>query len=190
MMPATLPTDREALVVAVEAGASFDYLLFWGHRKQADGSVGKSCFSQWWEAAFSVDGEEFPTAEHYMMARKARLFGDEEAAQAVLKAPSPDRAKALGRKVRGFSEERWVARREEVVFTGNLAKFGQAANLRRFLLETGDRVLVEASPVDTIWGIGHAQGDPVATTPSRWRGLNLLGFALMKVRDRLRDQKP
>jgi ribA/ribD-fused uncharacterized protein len=75
--------------------------------------------------------------------------------------------------------------RFEVVVAGNMAKFGQHAGLRQFLLGTGDRVLVEASPRDTIWGIGLAAGDERAAGPDRWRGLNLLGFALMEVRQRL-----
>ena len=68
---------------------------------------------------------------------------------------------------------------------GNAAKFGQHAAFRAFLLDTHDRVLVEASPVDAIWGIGLAQEDARALNPVAWRGLNLLGFALMEVRAHL-----
>lgn len=189
-MNAKLPTSREELVAAVAGGAEFHYSFFWGHRKPEGGGVSKSCFSQWWEKAFTVEGEVFPTAEHYMMVRKARLFGDEAAAQKILAASGPKEAKALGRRVHGFSEETWCAHREEIVFAGNLAKFSQHAAMREFLLGTGDAVLVEASPLDTIWGIGAAQTDPVAPMPSQWRGLNLLGFALMKTREQLRAQKP
>ena len=189
-MNASWPTSREELIAAVAAGRRFHYSCFWGHRKPEGGGVSKSCFSQWWEQAFTVEAEVFPTAEHYMMVRKARLCGDEEAARKILAAKGPKEAKALGRKVRGFSEEKWLAHREAIVFAGNLAKFGQHATLREFLLETGDAVLVEASPLDTIWGIGAAQADPTATDPAAWRGLNLLGFALMKVREALRAQKP
>ena len=69
---------------------------------------------------------------------------------------------------------------------GNLAKFEQHDDLRDYLLGTGDRVLGEASPVDRVWGIGLSRDDPAASDPSRWRGHNLLGFALMRVRDMLR----
>jgi ribA/ribD-fused uncharacterized protein len=120
-----------------------------------------------------------------MMVRKARLFADEAVAQAILMAATPDTAKSLGRKVRGFSEDLWIDHREEIVFTGNLAKFGESAALGKFLLSSGDAILVEASPVDAIWGIGLAQEDESAQIPSEWPGLNLLGFALMKVRDHL-----
>lgn len=120
-----------------------------------------------------------------MMTRKARLFGDENTARAILAATTPNEAKSLGRKVIGFSEQTWIGHREEIVFTGNLAKFGQRPDLKKFLVSTGAAVLVEASPVDDIWGIGLAQDDPLATSPASWPGLNLLGFALMKTRAHL-----
>jgi predicted NAD-dependent protein-ADP-ribosyltransferase YbiA (DUF1768 family) len=47
-------------------------------------------------------------------------------------------------------------------------------------------VLVEASPRDRVWGIGISAGHEHATDPARWRGLNLLGFALMEARAGLR----
>ncbi|MDR0352649.1 MAG: NADAR family protein [Opitutaceae bacterium] len=182
------PENRAVLIALVQAGAPVDYIFFWGHRKPEDGSVTKSCFSQWYEAAFRINGELFRTAEHHMMVRKARLFGDEPSARRILAAATPNEAKSLGRKIQGFSEETWLAHREEIVFTGNFAKFSQHSPLRRFLLATGDSILVEASPKDSIWGIGLAQDSPFAREPSSWQGLNLLGFALMKVRTRLRDQ--
>jgi len=162
------------------------YLMFWGHQAPPGGGVGKGCFSQWWPAAFTVDGESYASAEHFMMAGKARLFGDEESADRIRAAPHPRAAKDLGRQVRGFDEQRWAERRFDLVVAGNLAKFGQQRDLRDFLLGTGDRVLVEASPVDRIWGTGLAAGHEHSTSPEHWPGLNLLGFALMEVRQRLR----
>ena len=85
----------------------------------------------------------------------------------------------------GYDDARWVAHRFDAVVRGNQAKFSQAKRLREFLAATAPRVLVEASPVDAIWGIGMAADDPRATDPRQWAGLNLLGFALMAVRDRL-----
>ena len=122
-----------------------------------------------------------------MMVRKARLFGDEPAAKAILAAATPTEAKSLGRKVKGFVEETWLQHREEIVFSDNVAKFGQRTELKNFLLRTGDAILVETSPVDAIWGIGLAQDDALAASPASWRGLNLLGFALMKTREQLRS---
>ncbi|MFJ6673589.1 NADAR family protein [Actinosynnema sp. NPDC091369] len=163
------------------------YLFFWGHEARPGAPVGKQCLSQWWEAPFTVDGRTFPTAEHFMMHGKALLFGDEGTAGRVLAARTPGEAKALGRQVRGFTEDVWVAERLDVVVRGNLAKFGAHHDLREFLLGTGDRVLVEASPLDRVWGIGLAADDERAADPARWQGLNLLGEALMEVRARLRS---
>jgi len=185
-MSPPIPFTRDALIAALNDGAKFDYVLFWGHRKSNDASITKSCFSQWYEVTFRIGDDLFRTAEHYMMVRKARLFSDEDSARAILSATTPNEAKTLGRRVRGFSEEKWLAHREEIVFTGNLEKFSQNGVLRRFLLSTGDSILLEASPTDSIWGIGLSQDDPRATDPWSWPGLNLLGFALTKVRGRLK----
>jgi ribA/ribD-fused uncharacterized protein len=182
------PGTVEELTRLVENGHPVKYLCFWGHRPQRDGSVGPGCLSQWWPAPFEVDGLRFATAEHYMMWRKATLFGDVEAAERIQAAGHPHRAKALGRQVREFDQPTWERHRFDIVVVGSVAKFGQHDGLRGFLLGTGERVLVEASPTDRIWGIGLAASDERATDPKAWRGLNLLGFALMRARTMLREQ--
>ncbi len=140
------------------------FFFFWGHMpKQAD-AVDKSCFSQWFPAAFEVAGETYATAEHWMMAEKARLFGDESVRQRILAARHPNEAKKLGRLVAGFDPARWDAVKFELVRAGNQHKFGQHEALKTYLLTTGDRVLVEASPVDAIWGIGLAADHADAET--------------------------
>ncbi|MEV0430263.1 NADAR family protein [Micromonospora sp. NPDC050495] len=174
------------LLAAVESGQQPRCLYFWGHRPQRDGSVGAGCLSQWWPAPFTVDGRTYATAEHWMMWHKATLFGDDAIAGRVLAADHPARAKALGRQVPGFDEATWAACRYDMVVAGSVAKFGQHEELRRYLLGTGDRVLVEASPLDRIWGIGLAACDPRTADPASWRGDNLLGFALMAARATLR----
>ncbi|MFG3335716.1 NADAR family protein [Streptomyces tendae] len=178
--------DREALVARVRAGARIKYLCFWGHRPLPDGSIGPSCLSQWWPSPFTVDGVEYATAEHWMMAGKARLFADAEAERRVLAAAHPAGAKKAGRLVRGFDEAVWERERFRIVVEGSVHKFASDPALRAFLLGTGGRVLVEASPVDRVWGIGLAADDEAAQDPERWRGPNLLGFALMAARERLR----
>ncbi|MBG0832604.1 NADAR family protein [Planomonospora sp. ID67723] len=178
--------DVAGLVAAVERGERVRYLMFWGHRPPRSGGVGAGCLSQWWPADFTVDGVLYRSAEHFMMAAKARLFGDEETASAIVAAGHPKKAKDLGRRVRGFDEQAWARARFDLVVRGNLAKFGQNPELGEFLLGTGERVLVEASPVDRIWGIGLAADDERAGRPEQWRGLNLLGFALMEARHALR----
>ncbi|MFD4639816.1 NADAR family protein [Lentzea sp. NPDC058436] len=161
------------------------YLFFWGHQPERDGSVGKGCLSQWWPCTFVVDGQSFASAEHYMMWRKALLFDDTAVASRVLAARTPAEAKSLGRQVTDFSGDVWDSERLAIVVEGNLAKFGQDPALRSYLLGTGSRVLVEASPQDRVWGIGLVASDPRASDPSQWLGLNLLGEALMEVRTRL-----
>lgn len=170
------------------AGEAFDYLCFWGHSRAVGAPVGKSCLSQWYPAGFSLDGIHYPTAEHYMMAGKARTFADQEALQRVLQAATPNAVKAVGRSIRGFDEARWVEVREAIVVAGNLAKFVQNPELGAWLLSTTGQVLVEASPVDAIWGIGLAEDHADARQPANWRGPNLLGFALMQVREQLLAQ--
>ncbi|MEZ0091644.1 NADAR family protein [Streptacidiphilus sp. EB129] len=180
--------SREELAGLTAAGARPKWLMFWGHRPQRDGSIGAGCLSQWWPSAFTVDGVGYATAEHWMMAGKARMFDDEASIPAILAARTPAEAKNLGRLVRGFDDVHWTAARYELVVAGNVAKFGQDEALREYLLGTRDRVLVEASPRDRIWGIGLGAANERATDPSQWRGLNLLGFALMEARSRLADQ--
>lgn len=164
-----------------------DFLFFWGHQPGPGGELGPGCLSQWWPAPFTIDGVTFPTAEHFMMVSKARLFGDELGAASILADPSPTGAKALGRAIRAYDDEVWAASRYGIVVEGNLAKFGQNPALLEYLIATGDSVLVEASPTDRVWGIGLAAGDEGARRPVHWKGMNLLGFALMDARDRLAE---
>jgi ribA/ribD-fused uncharacterized protein len=171
----------------IDAGATPKYLPFWGHQPEPDGTAGRGCLSQWFEAAFVVEGVRYRTAEHWMMAEKARLFGDPEAERAAIDAPNPALAKAAGRTVRDFKDDVWVRERLEIVARGSTHKFAAHPDLREFLLRTGSRVLVEASPRDRVWGIGMGARNENAENPAAWRGLNLLGFALMEARERLRD---
>ncbi|MET8337776.1 NADAR family protein [Streptosporangium canum] len=181
----SLPRSVEETITAEQAGRRLRYLFFWGHQPSRGGGVGAGCLSQWWEVAFTADGHLFRSAEHYMMAHKAWLFGDGETAARVLAAGHPGEAKKLGREVRGFDGSVWDEHRYEIVVRGNIAKFGRHPELRDFLLGTRGRVLVEASPVDRIWGIGLTADDERASSPATWRGPNLLGFALMDARDAL-----
>jgi len=142
-------------------------------------------FSQWYPARFEIGGKLFSCAEQYMMYGKAILFGDAEVAAEILQAMAPRQHKALGRRVRGFTEAIWKANREAIVTDGSRAKFTQNPELRQALLDTAGTELVEASPFDRIWGIGLAATDPRAEDPAQWRGQNLLGKILTRVRDEL-----
>ena len=133
----------DELVVSEHDGGKLDFLLFWGHTSPASGELGPHVFSQWWHHPFEVDAATYPTAEHFMMAEKARLFEDEGTLKEI-----------PGRRVQGFTETLWKAQRNYNVFRASVAKFGSDDELRRYIVGTGDSVLVEASPKDNIWGIG------------------------------------
>ena len=121
-----------------------------------------------------------------MMLGKARLFQDKVAAEKILASDDPRKIKKLGRSVQNFDDKLWDSVKYPLVLTGNYNKFVQNPQLRNFLLSTGKSILVEASPYDRVWGIGLSADDPRAKDPRQWLGRNLLGFALMEVRDEIR----
>jgi ribA/ribD-fused uncharacterized protein len=181
-------THRDALIRRHEAGEPLQFCCFWKHQLKVDGVLDPACFSQWYPSPFHENGNLYKTAEHYMMAAKARLFGDTASEQAILASDHPAAVQKLGRGVQGFDGRRWEQERFAIVCAGSRLKFSSTPALTAFLLSTGDAVLVEASPVDRIWGIGLGAESPEAANPSAWRGLNLLGFALMDARSRLAAQ--
>jgi ribA/ribD-fused uncharacterized protein len=145
----------------------------------------KSRLSQWQHAPFVIGGIRFTHAEQFMMYAKALLFGDRDAANRILKAATPREQQAIGRTVQGFDEAVWIRFREGIVYDANYARFSQNPEQRELLFATGGTTLVEASPHDLVWGIGLAAEDPRASDRSQWRGLNLLGQALTRVREAL-----
>ena len=146
----------------------------------------RSPFSQWHKGpAFVVDGRKYVTAEQYMMVGKALLFGDDAIASRILATSSPREQKALGRKVKGFNDRLWRRHREAIVLEGNRAKFAAYPAGRAALLATAGTTLVEASPKDGIWGIGVSANDPAAARRDTWKGLNLLGHVLTRLRDEM-----
>lgn len=179
--------DIDWLINKFDRGETLKYLFFWGHTNKYAEEVGKFCFSQWYEAPFTVDGVTCKTAEHWMMAQKALLFGDMKAFHNIVETDTPKRAKELGRKVSDFDEETWNAHRFDIVKKGNIHKFNQHPKFADYLQNTDDKILVEASPVDAIWGIGLSSESQNVDNPHLWRGLNLLGFILMEVRNFLND---
>lgn len=181
----------EQLLKAEQAGTRLKYVTFWGHRSRRDGDVGPHLLSQWHEHPFvGDDGLVYRSAEHFMMAAKARLFGDSEAEAKILAAHTAGEAKDLGRRVTRFDEATWREHRLQIVTEASKAKFGSCRRLRDYLVGTGFRVLVEASPVDRVWGIGVDARSPIVERPSQWPGENLLGFALMATRAELRIAPP
>ena len=214
----SLPTNRDELRKRWQDGERFTFLFFYGHKPPKSG-VDNSCFSQWFDRWFNVDGVNYRTAEHWMMTEKARLFDDQEMIGSILNAETPKDAKSLGRKVRGFDPAIWDANKFEIVRRGNFEKFTQHDDLKNYLLATSayassdksmagesavrekpaayktgksistDVILVEAAGRDVIWGIGLGKNNPKAQDPLTWRGRNLLGFALTMVRQQISAQK-
>ncbi|KAL5427324.1 hypothetical protein PMIN04_001339 [Paraphaeosphaeria minitans] len=150
---------------------------------------GYGYLGQWFWSPWPHEGDTYKTAEMWMMVGKARLFGDEDVAREILAAEHPGRQKALRRKVRGFDEGVWDRHKMRIVEEGNCFKITiseDAESLRAMLLATGERELVEGSPMDWIWGVGFAEKN-AGVNRVRW-GQNLLGKALMNVRKRLREE--
>ena len=149
-----------------------------------------SVFSQWTPATFTVDSVENCCAEQFFAAAKARLIGDKSRLSLIMEAFSPAEHKRLGRLVHGFHQPTWDQQREYIVLVASYEKFSQNPDMLRHLLGTGTKDLVEASPYDTVWGIGLAASDPSVLDRRKWRGQNLLGKALAQVRDLLRNSAP
>ena len=143
-------------------------------------------FSQWAHYPIEIDGIEYNTNEQYMMVEKARLFGDKEAEKQIMDATDPAIQKAIGRTVKNFDQKTWKTICREVVYRANLAKFTQHSFLKNKLLQTGSKIIVEASPQDKVWGIGLHETDPRSCNPEEWRGTNWLGEAIMKVREEIK----
>lgn len=142
-------------------------------------------FSQWYKCKFVLDGVEWNTSEQFMMAEKAKLFNDRSTFELILKSTSPGEQKALGRQVQGFDKAKWDTVARDIVYRGNKAKFAQNPKLWEKLRKTAPKILVEASPVDRIWGIGRGLSDPCIADPEKWLGTNWLGEVLTRVRDDL-----
>ena len=151
-----------------------NYVFFW------DG-----IYSQWYKATMVIDGITYNCCEQYMMHQKALTFGDTETAELVMKTESPRDQKALGRQVKNFDKAKWDSVCVGIVYKGNYAKFSQNVDLADELLATGNKIIVEASPYDTIWGIGMGEKEPGIKNPVNWKGLNLLGWSIMLVRKEL-----
>jgi len=145
--------------------------------------------SNWHQQPFTVQGKQFCCCEQFIMWSKAVLFSDFDAAAKILATSNPSEHQRLGRTVKNFNEEIWATFRGGIAYVGNYAKFSQNPELDEFLMQTGNKVLVEASKKDRIWGIGLAQNDPLAQKKETWCGLNLLGYTLSRVREARRWER-
>lgn len=142
--------------------------------------------SQWAKSNFKVDNVEYCCAEQYMMHKKALLFGDCKTAENIMNTTNPKEHQDLGRIVKNFDQAVWDNHKEKIVYEGNYAKFKQNKDFLKLLYETGDKLLVEASPIDKVWGIGLIESDAMKTPKHKWKGQNLLGNILTKLKNDLK----
>lgn len=150
------------------------YVFFWN-----------GIYSQWYLRDMVVDGIKYNCCEQYMMHQKALLFNDFQTASDILNESDPSEQKKLGRKVINFDPVKWNLVAKDFVTKGNMAKFTQNPDLKRSLLNTNERFFVEASPYDTIWGIGMHETDNGVEDPKNWKGTNWLGECLDKVKENI-----
>lgn len=141
-------------------------------------------YSQWYPSKFTIDNISFNCAEQWMMYSKALLFKDSDTSKKILLAKKPSLQKALGRTVKNFDQNVWINNAKRIVYAGNYAKFTQNEHLKQQLLATKG-CLAEASPTDTIWGIGLKATDKRALDRKLWRGTNWLGDILTQLREDL-----
>lgn len=179
--------NRAKLIEKLEKKEEFEYLFFLGHREKD--IIDENSFSQWYNAGFITDEGYFLTAEHYMMIKKAQLFKDKEIELKIKNSKILKEVKLLGREVKNFNQNIWNKEAYKIVKEANLNKFSQNKKLKEYLISTSPKILVEASPTDPIWGIGLSKDNPKSKNPKEWQGENLLGFALMEVRDILKTTK-
>lgn len=147
------------------------YALFWG-----------AWPSNWEYSPFILNDIKYNCVEQYMMAEKARLFGDQNTLDMIMNTSDPATQKRYGRAVRGFIKTEWDKICYSIVLRATIEKYLQNPELLKLLLASGELEFVEASPNDTIWGIGMNAKDPNATNPAKWRGTNLLGKAITEAR--------
>jgi ribA/ribD-fused uncharacterized protein len=152
-----------------------------------DGVYFKSGYpSQWYETSFIINDITYNCCEKYMMAEKARYFGDTITEELIMNTNDPKEHKKLGRTVKNFDSDKWNDVADDVVYIANLAKFSQNQDLKNKLLATGGKMFVECSPYDCIWGNGMNISDTLKTSIENYKGTNRLGLAIMKVRNTLR----
>ena len=151
-----------------------NYVFFWN-----------GIYSQWYKSPMTIDKMEYNSCEQYMMHQKALLFGDSEIAELIMNESNPKEQKKYGRMIKNFDKSVWDKNCLAIVYEGNLAKFSQNKDLKEEMLSTGNRIFVEASPFDNIWGIGMSEDSEGIENPSFWLGLNLLGQALTLVKQEI-----
>ena len=124
---------------------------------------------------FKAEGFYWKTSEHYFQAHK--FVNSPYHFNRVLKAKTPSEAAIIGRDRTLPLRSDWEFVKESVMKKGLLAKFRQNNNIKKLLLSTDNKELVEKTTTDYYWGCG-----------SNKTGKNMLGKLLMTVRDQLKAE--
>lgn len=172
------------LQIEIKKGEEFEYHYFWEFAGFE--ATGKHGFSIWHKSPFTIDNITYPTMQHYLMAHKALLFGAYDLSERIMAAPTPREAQLLGDKIVNFDVEHWGQQRYDIAKEGNIHKFNQYPSLAAELLQTGDKILVEAGLTDSIWA-GQDDTKDALDSYYDWISINFHGFVLMSVRDFFRD---
>lgn len=141
--------------------------------------------SNWYLSEFTINGVKFTSMEQYMMYQKAVCFHDNDIATQILLTSDVAQIKAFGRLVQNYDDHHWNGVRQLVIYEGLAAKFSQNPELLKMLKCTGDALIAECAVKDRIWGIGLSMTDPDRFDRTKWKGANLLGYALMIIREKL-----
>ncbi|MFN7117076.1 MAG: NADAR family protein [Saprospiraceae bacterium] len=176
--------DISWLQKAIKKGEEFEYFYFWEFASFE--KTGKHCFSIWHKSPFTIDNLTYPTMQHYMMAHKALIFQDYDRFEKIMVAPTPREAQLLGDEIADIDFEHWAREQYDIAKEGNIHKFNQYPSFAAELLQTGNKILVEASLTDAIW-VKQDDSDDVELGYYNWISINLHGFVLMSVREFFRD---
>lgn len=173
------------LSIAEEMSYDEDIICFW--KPYGNDKIGPHVFCQWYKTNFIDENNiKFSCTEQYMMFKKAMLFGDKQIAYKILLETDPSKMKKYGRLIKNFDDKIWNENKFTIVYNGNYLKFTQNDELKKYIKSTGNSILVEASPYDNIWGVKLSADNDDILYPEKWKGENLLGFALMQVRDNIK----
>lgn len=161
-----------------------NYVFFYGHTEGRP----FACFSNFYPSKFTADGKNFNCSEQYFMKKKQEMFDptNVQLANAIMAETSPAKIKAFGRQVKNYDETKWNQERYRVMKEALMYKFGQNQNMKQILMSTGNKILCECTNLDKIWASGLHITDPDRFDETKWKGQNLLGKALMEVRNELK----
>lgn len=159
-----------------------------GFRETAEGVYfWGSLYSNWYITHFVIDGVTYNCVEQYMMAQKAIMANDKESLEKIMNVSDPGEQKKLGQAVANLNVKEWDEKKLDIVTKGCIAKFTSKRFLQETLLKTGNKVIVEGSPNDRLWGVGLHWSSSDIEDKNKWKGTNLLGRALMKAREEIRN---